>query len=137
MTNPDPLDCGWPLAARFTTVTTAGRRSRTTSTVVSDPGGTTTADAVGIDAGAGVTSTSSLGARPVITVAVAPPTTPPRTMPTSRSAAALGPEARVGAGYVFIRWRLYLRGRPAVSRPGVASAFRRRAVCRMTSGSTI
>src|ERR671936_2604987 len=128
MTKPEPLDCGWPFAARFTTVTTAGRSSWTTSTVVSAPAGTTTADALGIDVGAGVTSTSSVGARPVMTVAVAPPTTPPKMIPIRRSAAPVGPDERVGDGYVFIARRVYLRGRPAVSRPGVAVALRRRAV---------
>src|SRR5207302_11407289 len=88
---PEPLDCAWPFAARFTTVTTAGKRSFTTSTVVSLPAGTVTGTDVGSTVGAGVIATRSPGWRPSITVAAAPPARPPSTTPTSRSAAGFIP----------------------------------------------
>src|SRR5712691_7615628 len=97
MTKPEPLDCAWPFEVRFTTVTTAGRRSRTTSTIVSEPAGTVSGGAVGTVVGAGDSATRSPGARPSMTVAAAPPARPPRITPTNRSAAAFGPEER-GAG---------------------------------------
>src|SRR5436190_19429611 len=97
MTKPDPLDCVWPLDALFTTVTTAGRSSRTASTIVSEPAGTLTGALLGIDVGAGEMATRSPGARPSMTVAAAPPARPPRITPTRRSAAPPGPPWR-GAG---------------------------------------
>src|SRR5229473_142215 len=121
MTKPEPLDCAWPFAARFTTVTTAGSRSRTTSTMVSEPAGTLTGAAVGSVVGAGERATRSPGARSAMTVAVAPPAMPPRITPTRSNAAPLGPVERgagagVGAGYWMAMYpRGYLRGRAAVS----------------------
>src|SRR5690348_10936893 len=97
MTKPEPLDCAWPFAVRFTIVTTAGNRSRTTSTIVSLPATTLIGAVVGMADGAALTCTSSSGARPVMTVAAAPPTTPPRITPRRRMAALFGPDAR-GAG---------------------------------------
>src|SRR2546428_8858240 len=136
MTKPEPLDCGLPFAVRFTTVTTDGKRSRTTSTIVSLPETTLMGAVVGIAEGAGLTCTRSSGARPMTTVAAAPPTTPPRITPRRRIAAPLGPDDRgAGAGDEIIR-EGYLRGRAAVSAPA-ATALRRRAVGRVTSGSTI
>src|SRR6266508_3511752 len=87
MTNPEPLDCAWPLALRFTTVTTVGRSSLTTSTTGSAPAGTCAGATVGSALGDG--SMKVAGGRPPSTLAAAPPAMPPRTTPTRRSAAAL------------------------------------------------
>src|SRR5437870_2165384 len=96
MTNPEPLDCDWPFAARFTTVTTAGSSSRTASTTVSDPAATLAGGDVGMAEGCGLIATRSPGDRPAMTVAVAPPAMPPRITPTRSSAAPFVPVGRGG-----------------------------------------
>src|SRR2546428_9504751 len=127
MTKPEPLDCGLPFAVRFTTVTTAGKRSRTTSTIVSLPETTLMGAVVGMAEGAGLTCTGSGGARPMTTVAAAPPTTPRRITQGRRIAAPLGPDDGGAGGGDESIGEVSLRGRAAVSAPA-ATALRRRAV---------